>query len=93
MRTADSRKAKAKVTVTLSPDVVRQLDALRQGREACSRSRLIEEALRRWLEERVERELERQTEEYYRSLSPAEQEEDKEWSAIAAEAATRLWKD
>lgn len=93
MRTMDARQTKAKVTVSLSPDVVRQLDALRQGREARSRSQLIEEALRRWLEERVQRDLERQTEEYYRSLSPAEQEEDKEWSAIAAEAATRLWKD
>ena len=93
MRTTDTRETKAKVTVTLSPDVVRRLDALRQGREARSRSQLIEEALRRWLEERVQKDLERQTEEYYRSLSPAEQEEDKEWSAIAAEAATRLWKD
>lgn len=93
MRTTDARETKAKVTVTLSPDVVRQLDSLRQGRGARSRSQLIEEALRRWLEERVQRDLERQTEEYYRSLSPAEQEEDKEWSAIAAEAATRLWKD
>jgi hypothetical protein len=53
----------------------------------------VEEAVRHWLEERVQRDLERQTEEYYRSLSPAEQEEDKEWSAIAVETARRFWEE
>lgn len=84
---------KTKITVTLSPDVVRQLDAVLQAPQAPSRSALVEEALRRWLEERVQRDLERQTEEYYRALSPAEQEEDKQWSTIAAEAARRLWNE
>jgi Arc/MetJ-type ribon-helix-helix transcriptional regulator len=86
-----SHAPKAKITVTLSPEVVRQLDALVETPLARSRSQLVEEALRRWLEERVQKDLERQTEEYYRSLSPAEQDEDKEWSTIAAEAAGRLW--
>ncbi len=86
-----SRAPKTKITVTLSPDVVRQLDALLGAPEAPSRSQLVEEALRRWLEDRVQRDLERQIEEYYRSLSPAEQKEDEEWSTIATEAAGRLW--
>ena len=43
-----------------------------------TKTKIVEEALRRWLEERVQRDLERQTEEYYRALSPAEQEEDKQ---------------
>ncbi len=86
-----SRGPKKKITVSLSPDVVRQLDALLGAPEALSRSQLVEEALRRWLEDRVQRDLERQIEEYYRSLSPAEQKEDHEWSTIAAEAARRLW--
>lgn len=89
MRT--SSHTKAKITVTLSPEVVSQLDALAQAPGTRSRSQLVEQALRRWLEERVHREHERLTEEYYRSLSPAEQEEDKGWSTIAAEAARRLW--
>ena len=38
-------------------------------------------------------ELENQTEEYYRSLSQAEQAENKEWSAIAAESARQLWNE
>ena len=82
---------KMKIAVTLSPDVVRQLDALVETLAARSRSQLVEEALRRWLKERVRRDLESQTEAYYRCLSPAEQEEDKEWSSIAAEGASRVW--
>ena len=82
---------KDKITVTLSPDVVRQLDALLETLAARSRSQLVEEVLRGWLEERIQRDLESQTEAYYRSLSPAEQQEDKEWSSIAAEGASRVW--
>ena len=88
-----SHTPKAKITITLSSDVVHQLDALLDTSEAHSRSQLVEEAVRHWLEERVQRDLERQTEEYYRSLSPAEQEEDKEWSAIAVETARRFWEE
>jgi metal-responsive CopG/Arc/MetJ family transcriptional regulator len=84
---------KTKITITLSPDVVRQLDALLDTLETRSRSQLVEEALRQWLERRVQREIERQTEEYYRSLSLAEQEEDQEWSTIASEAARQLWEE
>jgi len=43
------------------------------------------------LEERIRRDLETQTEAYYRSLSLAEQEEDKEWATLAAEGAGQLW--
>ena len=88
-----SHTTKAKITVTLSPDVVRQLDALLHTPEARSRSQIVEEALRWWLEERVQRHLEKETEEYYRFLSPIEQAEDKEWSTIASEAAKRLWNE
>ncbi len=88
-----SHPTKTKITVTLDPEVVRQLDALLESPEARSRSQLVEEALRRWLEEHLQRELERKTEEYYRSLSPTEQAEDKEWTTIAAEAAQRLWNE
>ncbi|MFQ5899771.1 MAG: ribbon-helix-helix domain-containing protein [Candidatus Methylomirabilia bacterium] len=83
--------SKAKITVTLSTDLVRQLDALVDTAEARSRSQFVEEAVRRWLEERLRRDLETKTEEYYHSLSPSEQQEDKEWSSLAAEAARRLW--
>ena len=90
MGTQDSRTTKAKITVTLSRDLVRQLDRL-PNTEARSRSHVVEEALRRWLEEYKQKELESQVEEYYLSLSKAEREEDTEWTKIAAKSAKHLW--
>jgi metal-responsive CopG/Arc/MetJ family transcriptional regulator len=89
--TISAHSPKTKITVTLSPDLVRQLDALLDSPEAGSRSRLVEEALRRWVDHRAQKELERQTEKYYLSLSGAERKEDKQWSKIAARSAKDLW--
>jgi len=91
MPTVTARSPKSKITVTLSPELVRQLDALLRSPEAGSRSRLVEEALRRWLHDHARQELERRTEEYYRSLSKGERKEDQQWSKIAARSARRLW--
>jgi len=84
---------KTKITITLSPDVVRRIDAFLAEPVARSRSQLVEEALREWLERQTQSEIERQTEAYYRSLSPDDQEEDQQWSAFASEAAKRLWEE
>jgi metal-responsive CopG/Arc/MetJ family transcriptional regulator len=91
MPTATARTPKSKITVTLSPDLVRQLDAFLRSPEAGSRSRLVEDALRLWLRDHAQQELERQTEAYYRSLSKAERQEDREWGKIAALSAKRHW--
>jgi len=91
MPTVTVRSPKLKVTVTLSPDLVRQLDALLKAPKVGSRSLLVEEALRRWLRDQAQKDLEHQTEEYYRSLSKAEHDEDQRWSQIAARSARRLW--
>jgi metal-responsive CopG/Arc/MetJ family transcriptional regulator len=91
MRTGNLRSQKAKITITLSNDLVHQIDQLLDSPEASSRSQLIEEAVRRWLDDRAQKELERQTEEYYLSLSKAERNEDQEWSKLAARSAKRLW--
>ena len=93
MPTTSVHSSKTKITITLSPDLVRQLDALLDTPEAGSRSRMVEEALRRWLENRAKEELERKTEEYYLSLSGAERKEDKQWSRIAARSAKDLWNE
>ncbi len=90
MGTQESRATKTKITVTLSNDLVHQLDQL-PGTETRSRSHVVEQALRRWLEEYKQRELDSQVEEYYLSLSKAERQEDKEWTKIAAKSAKRLW--
>jgi metal-responsive CopG/Arc/MetJ family transcriptional regulator len=91
MPTITTRSSKAKVTVTLSHDLVRKLDELLEAPEAVSRSQLVEEALRRWLYDQAKEELERQTEEYYHSLSEAERKEDRQWSKVSAHSAKRLW--
>jgi metal-responsive CopG/Arc/MetJ family transcriptional regulator len=86
-----ARSPKTKVTVTLSRDLVRKLDEFLNDPEANSRSQLIEEAIRRWLNDQAKEELDRQTEEYYLSLSEAERKEDRQWSKVAAHSAKHLW--
>ena len=92
MGTHEARATKTKITVTLSDDLVHELDQL-PDTETRSRSHVVEQALRRWLEEYKQKQLESQVEEYYLSLSKAEREEDKEWTKIAAKSAKRLWKE
>jgi len=89
--TVSTRSHKSKITVTLSNDLVRQIDKLLDSPEASSRSQLVEEAVRRWLRDQSQKELERQTEEYYLSLSERERNEDRQWSKVAARSAKRLW--
>jgi len=91
MPTISGRSPKTKITVTLSSDLVCQIDALTDTPKAGSRSHLVEEAVRRWLYDEAQKELERQTEEYYLSLSRAKRKEDKQWSNIAEGSAKRLW--
>lgn len=91
MPTVTDRSPKAKITVTLSPDVVRQLDTLLDLSGNPSRSLLVEEALRRWLQEHAQKQIERQVEEYYRSLSKAERKEDEAWSKTSARSAKHIW--
>jgi metal-responsive CopG/Arc/MetJ family transcriptional regulator len=91
MPTNLARSHKSKITVTLSNDIVRQIDKLLDSPEANSRSQLVEEAVRRWLRDQAQKDIERQTEEYYLSLSKAEHKEDRQWSKIAARSAKRLW--
>ena len=91
MPTISARSPKTKVTVTLSHDLVRKLDELLEAPEASSRSQLIEEALRMWLYDQAKEDLERQTEEYYHSLSAAERKEDHQWSKVATHSAKHLW--
>ena len=46
MRINTPRSQKVKITVTLSNDLVRQMDKLLDSPEASSRSQLVEEAVR-----------------------------------------------
>lgn len=91
MRTNTARSKKAKITVTLSNDLVRQIDQLLDSPGVSSRSQLVEEAVHRLLRDQAQKELERQTEEYYLSLSKTERNEDRQWSKIAVRSAKHLW--
>ena len=91
MRTVSAHSPKTKITVSLNPDLVQQLDALLDSPNAPSRSGLIEEALYRWLRDQAQRELERKTEEYYLSLSESERAEDRQWTKTSSRSAKRLW--
>ncbi len=82
---------KSKITITLSPDLIQQLDEHLDKQETGSRSGLIEDAVREWLQDQARAKLERQTEAYYTSLTKAEREEDKAWSKVASRSAQRLW--
>ena len=53
----------------------------------------MEEMLRDWLLKSKKREIEKDIEAYYLSLSEKEKKEDREWTNIAAESAKRTWND
>ncbi len=91
MPTAPARATKSKITVTVSSDLVRQLDGLLNVPEAGSRSRLVEEAIRHWLRDHAQQALDLQTEAYYRALSKAERKADRQWAQIAARSAKHHW--
>ena len=81
---------KAKLTVTISGDVVNRIDEIVKKRRT-PRSQVMEEMLRDWLLKSQKREIEKDIEAYYLSLTEKEKKEDREWSRIAAESAKRTW--
>jgi len=85
--------SKVKVTASLDAELVKAIDESRKNIEVRSRSQLIEDILRSWHKEQRMRELERQVEEYYLSLSNEDREEERKWDEIAAQSAHHLWKD
>jgi len=84
---------KSKVTVTLDPDLIKQLDHIVERQNAQSRSQLIEEALRAWLQDFAQAQLIRETEAYYSALTPTERDEDQAWSRFSSKSAKSFWDD
>ena len=85
--------SKVKVTASLDAELVKAIDESRKNIKVRSRSQLIEDILLSWHKEQRMRELERQVEEYYLSLSNKDREEERKWDEIAAQSAHHLWKD
>jgi metal-responsive CopG/Arc/MetJ family transcriptional regulator len=84
---------KAKVTLTLSPWIVKNLDRLAAQFKIKSRSELTESVLSEWLKIQAKNKLNEETAAYYASLTTQEKEEDKAWGWIAAKSARSLWKE
>ena len=83
---------KAKLTVTISGDVVNEIDKIAK-KKGTPRSQIMEEMLRDSLLKSKKRAIEKAIEAYYLSLSEKEKKEDREWTEIAAESARRTWND
>ncbi len=83
---------KAKLTVTISGDVVNEIDEIAKEKGA-PRSQVMEEMLRDWLLKSKKELLEKDIEAYYRSLTEKENKEDKEWIEMVAESTGRTWDD
>ena len=88
---ASSRKVK--VTASLDAELVHTIDHFLKISKIRSRSQFIEDILRKWHKEQKRKDIENQIEDYYLSLSDNEQEEDRQWTEIAASSAQQLWKD
>jgi metal-responsive CopG/Arc/MetJ family transcriptional regulator len=83
---------KAKLTVTISGDVVNEIDEIAKEK-GTPRSQIMEEIIRDWLSKSKKRAIERDIEAYYLSLSEGEKKEDREWTKVAEESAKRRWDD
>ena len=82
---------RVRVTATLDKGMVEALDRTAKDHGLPSRSQALEAILARWLQEQKRREIEREMEAYYRSLTPAEKRENREWTRFVARAASRRW--
>lgn len=83
---------KAKLTVTISGDVVNEIDEIAKEK-GTPRSQVMEEMLRDGLLKSKKRAIEKDIEAYYLSLTEKEKKEDREWARIAEESAKRTWND
>ena len=87
IRDNEKHIAKEKVTLTLSPRFLKEVDRWSKEEKIKSRSAAIERLIEQWLLEKERKRLEAETEAYYLSLTPAEKEEDKEWVSLSSDQA------
>lgn len=80
-----SNSRKIKKSVTLSPESVKLLTALRKERRALSISSVLEGILQEIHSERQRTAIERNIGDYYDSLTPEEVQERKEWAEFATQ--------
>ena len=76
--------SKTKITVSLDRSLVEQVDRRVKSSAGETRSSVIARAVEAWTEAQHGLELERATEEYYRSLTGREKAEDRAWAGLSA---------
>jgi|SRR5437868_8106481 len=84
-----TERHRAKISVTVNPQLLQAVDAFVAEQEGWDRSKVIDEALRLWCAREQERAMEEQ---YAVPQSPEEQEERAAWREIHAAAAERLFR-
>jgi metal-responsive CopG/Arc/MetJ family transcriptional regulator len=83
-----TERRRAKISVTVDPQLLKVVDAFVAELEGWDRSKVIEEALRLWCAREQERAMEEQ---YAAPQSSEEQEERAAWREIQAAAAGRIF--
>jgi metal-responsive CopG/Arc/MetJ family transcriptional regulator len=81
---------KAKLSITLDPELVRAVDRAAKDRPGANRSSIIEAWLRRAVRMDLEDRLRADTIAYYERLSPREKKDDAAVARSSARAARRL---
>lgn len=82
------------ITIRLEDKVLRAIDSVAQNTGLSSRRAAIEKILQRWYEIAwLQQDLDRETEAYYKSLTPEEIAEDRAWVQFASEQAMQRWDD
>jgi len=80
-----------KVSLTLDERIVQAVDRVAAKQDRPNRSEVVERALKLWMQELKQLKLAQEIEEYYRSLTPEEIEEDAEWAGLGVESVGRSW--
>ena len=81
---------KTRISLCVNTKLLSAVDNIIKKYGYFSRSSVIEDALYKWYNDFMEAELNRQTEEYYRSLSSEEIEEDKQWTQISTKQSNKV---
>ena len=82
-----ARRTRPRITITVDPDILEEIDAYIQEHSGMDRSRIVDEALRCWYAQALHEALVRQ---HSAPKSPEELEERLAWKRIRAEQSLRV---
>ena len=78
---------RARITISLSPDLLAAVDSYIRGHPGLSRSAVCTKAITAWLQADQETLIER----YYNDQSPSDRQEDDQWRRLASRSAAAAW--